>query len=502
MSGRWRGGAWVCLFLAGVAAAQPRAPAKSRLVRVDVVAHNSTGPIQGLTKDDFTILVSGKPQRIDEFTATSGRDSHPASQPLAANVGANRINRRGENVTSAVVILLDRINTPEPEQALLRRQVLAVLSSLEETDGVAFYSLGRSLSVVHDFTGDPAPLIRAAQRLTASPEPPATGGTAGSIDKALENALAPDQELDALARVNATVRAFASIARHLAGLPGRKCVVWISESFPLTFRAEMYRANQLDRELAAVTAALQQENVALYPMRPARPRDSAPPGVFSVAAQPGAASDFGALQNIAAASGGTAFDNASDLAPLVRQVIAGAGLTYTLGFYPSENAFDGKLHDLTVQLAPRYNRDGATLQYRTQDWAGRQDGPTLQELVLDPLNATGVGLTGIAHPDPARPGSLLVDVSINLSDLRLERKGDHWVGAFELGVFLTGPSGSGGGVKTFPLNLTDTEREHALEFGMVIRNQVQTKIAAGRVRAVVRDKTGGAAGSVDILVAH
>ena len=50
-------------------------------------------------------------------------------------------------------------------------------------------------------------------------------------------------------------------------------------------------------------------------------------------------------------TGGRAFYFNNDLAGSIRTAISDAEVTYTLGFYPSENGFDGKFHDLDVKVA-------------------------------------------------------------------------------------------------------------------------------------------------------
>src|SRR5579864_4545546 len=205
--------------IGGIAAAQnaPAPPAPrpdARLVLVDVLVRTKAGPVSGLTKDDFTLLDKGKPQKIEVFASTPDRDPNAKLSPPSPIVGANRLSRRGEMVQSATVILYDRLNTPAADQAFVRKQVLGALSSLKETDRFAFYSLGRKLAVVHDFTDDPAPLIRAAARLNAAAaQPPPSDPTELAEQKALEDALVPLQDFDTLLRVATTARAFQSITR-------------------------------------------------------------------------------------------------------------------------------------------------------------------------------------------------------------------------------------------------------------------------------------------------
>ena len=241
-----------------------------RAVIVDVLVRNKTGPVTGLMKDDFTLQDKGRPQQIEIFAAVDARDASAKPAPPSPLIGYNKVTRRGEPVKAATVILYDRLNTPPADQAYVRKQVLAALKALKDTDIFAFYSLGRSLTPVHDFTEDPTTLIHAATRLSSEPpQPPPDDRAEQTMQKALDEALQTQQNIDMLFRVATTARAFQSITRHLSGLQGRKSVAWVTRTFPLTFGANVDRRGELDKELNAATITLQEENIALYPINPA-----------------------------------------------------------------------------------------------------------------------------------------------------------------------------------------------------------------------------------------
>lgn len=512
---------WICL--AGLAAAQNQPPPDPRLdarmVALDVLVRNKNGPVSGLTKDDFTLLDKGKAQNIASFQAVPERDPNAKLSPPSPVVGSNRLTRTGAMPQSATVILYDRVNTPPSDQAFMRQQVLALLSSLKETDHFAFYSLGRTLRVVTDFTDDPAPVIHAAIRLRASPPQPAPADPAEeAAQKTLEDALVPAQTLDNVYRVATTARAFESITRHLSGLPGRKNVAWITRTFPLTFGADFNRRDETEKELNDATTMLQNEDVALYPVNPggagtgendrSTPRTPTEgrlmPGSNSSISEVGALSDISTMENIANATGGTAFYGINEITTPVRQVMTEAEFSYRLGYYPDNKMFDGKSHSLDVKLAKKPETAGATLRYRKRYLASKQDPrlntPPVGELAVDPLNATAITLAGYAEPDPARPGVQKVHVMVDLRDLRMEHMGDHWKGAFDLGLYLLDRAGARGGAQVINLNLTDAQVNKALASGMVVDSAIDTRNQSAELRAVVRDKISGAAGSVRIPV--
>ena len=510
---------WICL--AGLAAAQnapaPEPRLDARAVAVDVLVRNKTGPVSGLTKDDFTLLDIGKAQNLAIFEAVAERDPNAKLAPPSEVVGSNRLTRTGAMPLATTVILYDRVNTPPSDQAFMRQQVLVLLSSLKENDHFAFYSLGRTLRVVTDFTDDPLPVINAAARLKANPPQPAPADPAEqAMQKTLEDALVPVQTLDNVYRVATTARAFESITRHLSGLPGRKNVAWITRTFPLTFGADYNRRDETEKELNDATTMLQNEDVALYPVNPGgagtgendRSTPKTPtegrlmPGSNSSISDVGALSDISTMENIANATGGTAFYGINEITTPVRQVMAETGLSYRLGYYPDNKMFDGKSHGLDVKLAKKPETAGATLRYRKRYVASKQDPrlgtPAVGQLAVDPLNATAITLAGYAEPDLARPGVQKVHVMVNLGDLRMEHMGDHWKGAFDLGLYFLDAAGAKGSSQVISLNLSDDQVNKALVSGMVVDSAIDTKNQAAELRAVVRDKTSGAAGSVRI----
>src|SRR4051812_28952169 len=78
----------------------------TRLVQINVVVRGKNGPVTGLTKENFTVLDNGKPQRIDIFSATDSRNRKQTSVgPISPGFASNTINAAGEVPNTATVIL-------------------------------------------------------------------------------------------------------------------------------------------------------------------------------------------------------------------------------------------------------------------------------------------------------------------------------------------------------------------------------------------------------------
>jgi VWFA-related protein len=551
---------WLSLScLAGLALAQTGAPLQptfrvgTRLVQLDVVVLNDKTPVRGLTKDEFTVQDKGKTQNIAIF-AVSEAHKAPKADPLPPNVSSNRMNNRGESTSGATVILFDKMNTPSQDQVTARRETLALLSTLKPTDHVAFYSLDTDLTMVQDFTGGAERLASAAKSLDA---PPAGSPEDQALQGALRTSLtAFQQNVDGSTRVASTMTAFRTIVRHLDGLPGRKNLIWMTASIPFTYGSGAERRKDDDAEFNRMEQLMSEANVSVYAVDPRGagagnklssggntnssgvaanatagkstggkgggksasdiPDNSGGGQFLGTALSQG--NDTGAndmagtqgMQKISDDTGGKAYYNTNHLAGAVREILDTTEVTYTLGFYVDDKSLDNKNHTLSVTLAKKPETAKATLHYRkayaalnAQTLATQQPHPPIGVLAVDALDASAIGIMAATAPKPDDPKIHLVQVRVDLADLTMERKGDKWTGAFDLGLAMQGTGNklaTDVNVKTINLSLTDDQLKQGLAAGLIVDNTVPSPAQPMRLRVVVQDKTSGAGGSVRIPI--
>jgi len=232
----------------------------TRLVVVDVVATDRNGAVTNLQRDDFTLLEDGKEQKVRVFNF---QQPHTNPNGGAAVVPPNLpenvySNVARYNASSALnVLLLDGLNTNLPHQAYVRDQMIRYLQKMPEGQPVAVYTLSSKLTLLQDFTTDPAVLKKVAKDLKAQASPlldnPAGGPETELLPAGLaDSGLLPAEMLGAMQRfeqerisfqtdlrVIYTIHALTSIAHALAGYPGRKNLIWISEAFPLSIDPNM-----------------------------------------------------------------------------------------------------------------------------------------------------------------------------------------------------------------------------------------------------------------------
>jgi VWFA-related protein len=538
------------LWVAVVAAAQQVEPVYrtgTRLVQVDVVVRNDKGPVKGLTKDDFTIQDKGKAQTISVFAMNETRADGAKPTPLPPGVSSNRIGSSGESAQNATVIVFDRLNIAETQssstsstssssssnssttggalsgaQARAGQQVLQLLTSLKVPEKVGLYSLFQDLKVVRDFTDDSQPLMEAAKRATASPQKTGATPAEQALDTKLRDALTPGYPLDRSVRAEVTEKAFRAIARRMAGVPGRKSLIWITSSFPLTYGDDPNHQAESNAEVNGIATLLGDANIALYSIDPrgagtafsqSNSATSDDPsgggkggkgggkGMRSLdsSAPTNGLSGVESMQLIAEQTGGKAFINVNDIAPPIREVIDSSEVSYTLGFYVDDKALDGKKHDVSVKVSKKPETSGAKVSFRKSYMATAQrEHPQMDELVSDRLDANRIGVMAAAAPAPNRPGIDAVQVRVDVKDLQFEKRADKWFTSFDLALALE--AGGEPKISSSPksLSLSDDQLRQALTGGVTIDNTVPAPDKAATLRVVIQDKATGEAGSVRI----
>jgi VWFA-related protein len=534
---------WIGLLFAtaavSVAQQDGQAPTFStatKLVEVDVVARHGAGPATGLTKEDFTLLDNGKPQKISFFSVRSGSAQAPgspsrsaSSAPLPAGAVSNRL-ERGEMPANATILLFDQRNTKQVDQAFALQRIVKFLQAPHKGARIGVYTFGADgnvrgadgLRAVQEITDDAELLRQAAINIKArDPNYKSRDTTGMTAHMALDYPAITGEESATDFR-----HVMIAIARHLANVPGRKSLLWITTSFPL-FWPEPPAPAVVDfrKEMEEGARALNDANVALYAVD-ARGIMGALSGLtpiqnaeFGAITQLGGQqlssladlrrqmlrgepiSPYGLLteQFLAGLTGGLAFFNKSNaIEESIQAAIDDGELVYTLGFYPAEGTMPS-VHDLKVEVG----QPGVRLRYRKNYFVSKtameNERASLEDLLKDSMNATQLELVAEPTPDPVRPGSWDVRATVDLHDVQLERQGNIWVGRVDVSFLLEGSRNFGTITRT--VEIPDKQLAAYLGKGIVVNHAVQLDGGSARVlRIVAQDRATGAAGSVRVLL--
>jgi VWFA-related protein len=542
--------------LAAQTPSQPVIRVTTRLVEVDVVARDRRGLVADLTKDDFTILDNGKPQKVAFFEKRmrGGAAGLPAAgQGREASGAANRaVPPAGAALTSTVVVL-DTRHADAATQYRTKDDVLKFMRQIAAGERVAIFSLGGMVQLEQDFTGNPALLAAAVDRgrwgsgfqwSKAKQETEAAAlrdNAAANADLArlvravgarfiTNNPPLTDNPAKSIAPLVAgTCIQMIALAKYLGGIPGRKNVLWVSGAFPLAVLGDSPLL--FTDELSQVNHAFTDANAALYPVdvrglvldesllfRAPLPGGRAPrtstaaivpaTGGPAEPARPSFAGPTGleTMNDVAHFTGGVAFYNGSDIAKEMRAAADDAGITYVLGFYPDPGTLDSRRHVLKVKTA----RKDVELRYRMGYTASADDPATrlpekaqIAEALWSPLDRDGIPLAAKTEKaDGTAPGLLRIVLSIGGSELGLRREGNNWSGelALQYAERSADSRDLGSITETVHLQYDELHYRSLAQDGVTYPRLVRPAPDAARIRVVVYDRISGRLGSVTVAL--
>ena len=466
----------VLILVAAMAAAQPDTPtpafrAGTKLVQVSVVAHDSKGaPVTDLRREEFQILDNGAPQEIRVYVAETQSSATPPRNQ-APNTFTNRLSCFSGNS----VILFDNLLTGfgDPEgldgTAFGVQKVLEALRGVPEGERIAIYALGRRLQVIREFTTDRESLERQLRAWKPSPDDAVTGtalcvpapatparpGTAGVVLQGQEEMVRSCIRIDSLQRATPLDEELTQIADHLAGIPGRKNLIWMANQFPITTSQQQKLTNA---------------GVAIYPVNEA--------GVKAGAR--------------------------NDLEAVVLAAIEEGRASYTLGFYPRvpDSSRAGGTSPEVHQIAVHVSRPGVTLSYRAsyrnEIPASETSWQDLIDALNRPLDATAIPITASL----TRAGkNLKLTEAVDLAGLDLDLTEGTWKGKAEVVARFMAVDGTGAGEvvsDTLTLNLRPATYQSMLGTGVLYRKELTVPERAVELKLLVGNLASGKIGTLTI----
>lgn len=530
-------------------ASDPVIKVTTRLIQISVVVHDHHGsPVADLKKEDFEVTDQGKPQKVSLFSvdslnapATAAGAAKSLERTLPRNIVTNRPERRTDSPTSVTVLLLDMYNTRLTDQMMNRRQIVKFLKQIRPDDRVAVYLLqGTGFRVVHDFTNNSESLMASLAKVFPGFSHELDGSSFDAsntgnddMDAALDDSNTMMANFYTRNRILNSCIAFKMLAQHLAGIPGRKNVVWLSGGFPIGFgygddqdsidrMAQSRGAGASDKEMLAdyIEAASQAMNtasVAVYPvdarglmglpMADASRNFKMDPRTHQL---PSSAThvdtkNIETMNYIAGLTGGKAYYNTNDIAGALRKAIDDSSVTYTLGYYVPEASYDGKFHRIKVKV----QRSGMSLRTKKGYFAQEQPTPNtamlnqlLHEAVWSPLDSTSIGVTARIDPSPALPEAARMIFAVDPGEINFKEEDGNFSGSLD--VVLVQETRKGKRLTDFKKTLTfkvtsaqlATLRTQGLSAGQDLKLNADTE----SVRVVILDRSSGLAGSVTLPV--
>jgi VWFA-related protein len=404
----------------------------TQLVVVDVVVTDKhQNPVRDLKASDFTLLEKGTPQQIktfEEHTAPPAADKLPPMPTMPPGVFTNFSFVPGQGAIN--VLLLDMLNTPVSDQVYAREQIKNYINGASPNSRIAIFGLtGSRLVILQGFTSDPALLKAAINQKGTRPSPlladnvgggtqaktasqtfadgPGLDGPGGAALLAnLKQFDATQQAFDQQLQVKYTLDALNLLARSLAGIPGRKNLLWFSDAFPLRIMTDLDAAigspvlkdpyavlAGSEDEFRETTGLLARAQVAVYPIDVrgvvASPVNNSTIGNHAYAGMDSAHNavhdenqfedqtigEHSTMMQLADGTGGRAFINTNDLTQAVAKSIEAGSNYYTLTYSPLDAKWDSKFRNIQVKLQEK----GLTLAFRRGYYADNPDAPARKD---------------------------------------------------------------------------------------------------------------------------
>ncbi len=383
----------------------------TRLVTMDVMATDSRGnTVRDLKPEELQIFVERKaPQKIEHFEyfekmAASGNSA--SRTPKSANLISNQLPLDQLKIPPTVFGSMDSLNTQTSNQQRGRMHMLQLLKTLPPDTPVAVFLLGSSLKILQGFTSDgkllQAALDRAVAGSTIEQDPrddrnsPSNSLliTLGGVDNGpgvpaalgeIEDYEREEYSAKFDLRAKETLGALAQIGQYLSGIPGRKNLIWVSESFPISVAPDPNTGGNsfagirdYSDQVINAANALTDAQVAIYPMDvlglQANQALSAYQNVNlpqSMMTGPAIADRLahedslllqsqGTMDEIAQDTGGKACKNSNDLTGCVMTALKDGSSYYEMSFYPQNVNWDGRFHKILLKTT----RPGVKLSYR------------------------------------------------------------------------------------------------------------------------------------------
>ncbi len=520
------------------------------VVRVNLqvfVTDKKGNRVTGLTQDDFVVLEDGSPVQVTAFDEVIGGSRRSLSEIAATETGeiplenTLELEEFGEPVAESVspderlhlVVYLDNLNLrPNSRVWALEGVKDFIRHNLTPDDLAMVVSYDRSFHIRQQFTTDREAVVGALRQ-------------AGKLSAVLENRDAERRRVSedvrrsrdafsALSQVRQyaefvehemgfALRAVEEITRLLAGVKGRKALLYISDGIPMVAGEEMFMAidvkhgvgaghtqafrYDMQRHYRRLVQTANANDVTFYTLdargtaqdlsfSPAERRDRY--GEKAIWIEQTMQANLAApLQMMAESTGGKAIIQTNALGPALSRVSEDFSNYYNLSFKP-RNPSDGRYHSIKVRLRDRDKR-----KLRLRHRSGYQSKSRRVELIEGTTAALYFGFetnplgadVNFGTPQPVEDNRwvLPVQVRIPIDSLLLVPRNRQNLARMEISVGVMDETGEVSPVdvqKPFEFGIPDDEME--LAKGKYYTYELNLLVRRGRQRVglALRDAYG------------
>jgi VWFA-related protein len=428
-----------CLVCWGQPPEPPTFRSTTTLIEFTITALDSKGrPVTDLKKEEISITENGQPRDVAVFRFEGGPGNELRLARLPAGIFTNRSERAPGPPRNLTALVLDAINVSPNGQLSIQAQLMRYMKELPPNARVAMYRLGNQVTVLQDLTDDIGALRAQIAKLdvTLRPELASAGiRPPGALDLGLgprgasgakSRADMAKAEADALSvyntdlletRVTMTLAGLEALGDHLAAIPGRKSLVWISSGVPILTRAAG-SLKSYEQRIRKTAERLASQGIAIYPATDPRTQS-------------------GALDILAEITGGRVVKSINDPAQGVTAAAADMRGAYSLGFYAIDEPdntwrrLDVKVQRHSVRLSHRKGYLSRVAALQPQDWSEDQ----WSAAVYNPLGSTNLRVDASCEIiSNAGSRTLRVVLYVAAADLAFRRLGNELGADIEVAI--------------------------------------------------------------------
>lgn len=450
------------------APAEPIPPIGERvevhIANVDVVVTDSKGNrAMDLTKDDFEVFQDGTPQKVVNFYAVGGGKVTFGDGTVLPLEEAEKKGELPPDIQARFILYIDNLNIQPMNRNRMFKQLKEFVSqNVGPRAQAEVITYNRSLKVKKKFTSDATEILQALEEIERE-----TGGATTLVGERrdaahqIDESSSPDEALNIARQFARSLRndiqfdvdAMKNTVNGLAGIKGRKILVYVSEGLPSTAGLELFDAVQqkygqqtstleafefdLNSQYASVIQAANAQGVTLWPLDASglqvdemvtaenRSFNSRPSSFIQ------RQNTQAPLQMLAEQTGGVAAVNTNNWKRNLDELAKDFSSFYSLGYRTSRSAVD-RPHTIVV----RVKRKGLNVRFR-RTYLEKTPETQAAESVLASLfyprddNPLGVHVSiGTQKPYDAETFAVPVRVSVPIGKLGLLPAGDKYEGAF------------------------------------------------------------------------
>jgi VWFA-related protein len=488
------------------------------VVNVDVYVTDDEGkPVTGLTADDFEVLENGRKMQVSNFYAIEGSqvvdrlgggaDDETEAEapdeelpPEVAEIEGLGEPEVPEDQQLSLVVYVDNYNIRPHNRRRVLQDVRAFLREhVDRRDRVMLVSYDRSLHVRRGFTRNVQEVVDALFELDE------LSGHAVHFDSDRRDVLNRIEEAESGGPAMLWAETYAESVRNdlffsidamreivssLAGLQGRKALLYVSDGVPMIAGEDIFHAvHQKFPHSGAMTRVLEFDasrrfeelaahananRVSFYTIDAAGLRVSSASDVSDFGRGQAGSLQFvdsvrthnlqSPLQLLAEKTGGRAIINTNRVLPDLGRVAQDFRTYYSLGYAPGHSG-DGRYYTIEVELTDEAKQRGYSIRHRT-GYRDKTSSAQMNEGVLAALNfpyyANPLDLKVSFEPGRERDDGLHlvpVTVKVPLRSLTLVPRGDVYEAKARLYLAAKDERGGISDVQntTLPVQLTQDE---------------------------------------------